>query len=76
MDTTGNHIVKNSFPVLNMTCTSCAAGVESKVSSLNGVKSASVNFATESVQVEYDNEKISPADIKKAVQEIGNFFSS
>lgn len=71
MDTTGNHIVKNSFPVLNMTCTSCAAGVESKVSSLNGVKSASVNFATESVQVEYDNEKISPADIKKAVQEIG-----
>ena len=71
MDTTGNHIVKNSFPVLNMTCTSCAAGVESKVSSLNGVKSASVNFAAESVQVEYDNEKISPADIKKAVQEIG-----
>lgn len=71
MDTTGNHIVKNSFPVLNMTCTSCAAGVKSKVSSLNGVKSASVNFATESVQVEYDNEKISPADIKKAVQEIG-----
>lgn len=71
MDTTNRHIIKDTFPVLNMTCTSCAAGVEKKISSLDGVESAFVNFAAESVQIEYDNDKITPSDIKKAVQEIG-----
>lgn len=62
---------KENFHVLKMTCTSCAAGVEKKINSLEGVNFATVNFASESAQIEYDPEKISPIEIKKAVQDIG-----
>jgi Cu2+-exporting ATPase len=38
---------------------------------LPGIKSASVNYADTSLQVEFIPEDISPAEMKKAVQSIG-----
>ena len=54
-----------------MSCASCAARTESFVKSLPGIKSASVNFADTSIQVEFLPDEISPPDLKKAVQSIG-----
>ncbi len=62
---------KDVFPVLEMTCAGCATAVEKKINSLEGIKLAVVNFANESVQIDYEPEKITPIDIKKAVQDIG-----
>lgn len=66
-----DNIVKRTFPVLQMSCASCAISAESIVKGLEGVLSASVNFATAMLTVEYYTDVITPVDIQKAVQEGG-----
>ncbi|RIA09347.1 Cu2+-exporting ATPase [Flavobacteriaceae bacterium MAR_2010_72] len=63
--------IKNSFPVLEMTCAACAVSVESIIKYLDGVVNASVNFATATVTVEYLPNTIRPEDLKSAVQSVG-----
>lgn len=63
--------VKKTFPVLHMTCASCAISTESIVRFTEGVVSASVNFATASLSVEYLPNMTDPQAIRKAVQSIG-----
>jgi Cu2+-exporting ATPase len=66
----GGSLVKQTFPVSGMTCASCASSVESILNHTDGVKQASVNFASSSVWVEYDP-KLSPADLQNAIRAIG-----
>jgi Cu2+-exporting ATPase len=54
-----------------MSCASCAARTERFVKTLPGVRSASVNFADTSLQVEFSPEEISPAEMKQAIRSIG-----
>ena len=56
--------VKNTFPVLQMTCASCAVNVESMLRSQTGVVEASVNYANASVTVEYIPNLIQAEDLK------------
>lgn len=63
--------VKQSFPVLNMTCASCAISAESGVKYADGVVNASVNFATARLSVEYLPNMTNPLALQKAVQSIG-----
>lgn len=63
--------LKKSFPVLGMTCASCAVSAESIVRQQEGVSDASVNFATGNLTVEYLPDKINAAQLQKAVQSIG-----
>ena len=63
--------VKKNFPVLQMTCASCAVSVESMLKAQTGVVNVSVNIASASATVEYIPGIIKPADMKKAVQSIG-----
>lgn len=61
---------KSQFPVTGITCAGCAASVESALSKTEGVRSAKVNFASKTVQVEYD-EVLTPSTLQKAVQNAG-----
>jgi len=63
--------VKKTFPVLGMTCASCAASAESIVRYEPGVVSASVNFASGNLIVEYLPNMTSVAQLQKAVQGAG-----
>lgn len=63
--------VKRTFPVLQMTCASCAANIERKLNFQDGIVNATVNFASETVLVEYLPEIIEPEKIKMAVQASG-----
>lgn len=63
--------VKNTFPVLGMTCASCAGSVESIVKYEPGVINASVNFATGNLTVEYLPNMTDAGKLQKAVQSIG-----
>jgi len=67
----GVSTVKNTFPVLGMTCASCAGSAESIVKYEPGVVNASVNFATGNLTVEYLPNMTDAAKLKKAVQSIG-----
>ena len=63
--------VKKTFPVLGMTCASCAASAESIVRYEPGVVSASVNFASGNLIVEYLPNMTSVPQLQKAVQGVG-----
>lgn len=63
--------VKESFPLLNMTCAGCAVSSESTVKAIPGVLSAAVNFANATLTVEYLPSMTSPAAMQKALQDIG-----
>jgi len=63
--------VKESFPVLNMTCAGCAVSSESTVKAVPGVLDAAVNFANGTLAVEYQPETTSPMAMQKALQAIG-----
>jgi len=67
----GVSTVKHTFPVLGMTCASCAGSVESIVRYQEGVVGSSVNFATGNLTVEYLPTMTDPARLQKAVQSIG-----
>ena len=62
---------KRNFRVEGMHCASCASSVESMLGSMEGVNQARVNFADESVFVEYDENNLDPSRMKEAVQQIG-----
>ncbi len=63
--------VKKTYPVLGMTCASCAASVESMLNSQPGVASAEVNYANASVLVDFDPAVITPEVLRSTVQQIG-----
>jgi Cu+-exporting ATPase len=64
-------VKKEILPIQGMTCANCAATIEKTVKKLPGIRSASVNFATEELTVEYDASSLSLADILSAVQSAG-----
>jgi len=63
--------VKNSYPVLGMTCASCASSAQTIVQAQEGVVDASVNFATGNLTVEYLPDITNAATLQKAVQGVG-----
>ena len=69
--TGGAAAVKKNFPLLHMSCASCAASAESIIKAQNGVVNASVNFASSSVSIEYLQDDIKENEIKSAVQSAG-----
>ncbi len=68
---TDKKTIRQTFPVLNMTCASCAISAESIVKASPGVKSASVNYANANLNVEYDPGATNPEALQKAVRSIG-----
>jgi Cu+-exporting ATPase len=60
-----------SMPIAGMTCASCAVRVEKRLSGVDGVASAAVNYATERATVDYDPAQAAPADLVEAVMSAG-----
>jgi len=63
--------VRKTFPVLQMTCASCAISVESMLRSAAGVIDAGVNFANQSTWVQYDPAITTPATLQQRVRSVG-----
>ena len=60
-----------TFAIEGMTCASCAQTIEKAVGKLSGVDKASVNLATEKMQVSYNPSAISVVDVTGAVSNSG-----
>lgn len=65
--------MKKTFKISGMTCAACAARIERFVKKLDGVSDASVNFAAETLTVDY--EKIGAKEIEAAVVKAGYAFA-
>lgn len=63
--------IKKAFPVLGMSCASCAASAERIVKIEKGVIDASVNYGTGKLTVEYLPNMTNPTALKAAVQYVG-----
>lgn len=66
-----SHDIEAQLPIEGMTCASCVRRVERALSKVEGVSSAGVNLATERATVKYDPAKVSPADLRSAVEKAG-----
>lgn len=64
-------VIRNTYPVLNMSCASCAVSAESMVKSVPGVIQASVNYGTGNLFVEFIPGVTDIPTIQKAIQSIG-----
>ncbi len=62
---------KETVKISGMTCAACAKRIEKTVGKLEGVSQASVNFATEKLSVEYDNQKAPFDKIKETIEKVG-----
>ena len=60
-----------NIPVTGMSCASCVRRVEKALSERQGVSEASVNFAAEKANVEYDPEVLDASDLISTVEEAG-----
>ncbi|WP_297004089.1 cation-translocating P-type ATPase [uncultured Corynebacterium sp.] len=63
-------LIQLDLGVTGMTCTSCSARIERKLNRMDGVD-ATVNFATESAQVDYDPAKTDPDHVIQTVRNTG-----
>jgi copper chaperone CopZ len=63
--------VKKTYPVLGITCASCVRKIETVLGRTDGVISATVNFATEKVTIEYDSDEIGLDALQKIMKKIG-----
>jgi len=59
--------VKKNFPVVGMGCAACVARVEGILAKQPGVSSVSVSLASNMAQVEYDDEVVTAAQLRRAV---------
>jgi Cu2+-exporting ATPase len=63
-------MVKN-LPVLEMSCAACAVSVERIVAAQPGVRSAAVNYAGQTLTVDFDPDTISAEGLQQAVRSMG-----
>ena len=63
--------MKSKYDISGMSCSACSARVEKSVGALDGVKEVNVNLISGVMTVEYDEQKVTEADMKKAVESGG-----
>ena len=64
-------MIKEKYNVSGMTCAACQAHVTKAVSKIDGVKECNVNLLTNTMEVEYDKDKVTEDIINKAVSDAG-----
>lgn len=62
---------KSEFDISGMTCAACAAKIEQRINKLDGVSNATVNFALETMLVEYDEHQVTPVNMIEAIDRLG-----
>ena len=64
-------MLKEKYNITGMSCAACSAKVEKVVGKLEGVENVAVNLLTNSMQVEYKEDKLSSKDIIKNIKDAG-----
>ncbi|AMQ06395.1 heavy metal translocating P-type ATPase [Sporosarcina sp. FSL K6-1540] len=62
---------KVAFDISGMTCAACATKIEKRIGKMDGVSNASVNFALETIAVEYDSKQVETTEMITAVKKMG-----
>ena len=62
---------KQRFSIRGMHCASCSARIEKVLAGTEGIRAAAVNLAAESLEVEWESDRLSLADIAGIVKTLG-----
>ena len=66
---------KAEFTIDGMTCQiGCAATIQKKISKMDGVKSATVDFDKKLAMVEYNEAKVTPTSLEEAVTKVSETY--
>ena len=63
--------MKKTIPIIGMACSVCAANVERKLNSLDGINSATVSLAGRTALVDFNPEQITLEDMKREISNAG-----
>lgn len=66
-----SNIIKKTFKISGMHCSSCAMNIDFDLEDLEGVKSARTNYAQQISEVEFDTEIISEGTIIEQIKKTG-----
>lgn len=64
-------IMKSNFTIKGMTCSACSSRLERVIGNMDGVNTASVNLATETLKADYDSDVITEKEIMQMVSDAG-----
>jgi copper chaperone CopZ len=64
-------MLKDIFRIPDMECPSCAMRLEGLEDDLPGVKRVRASYVKQQMEVEYDETRLTPADIVAAIQRLG-----
>lgn len=64
-------MTERTFNVEGMSCAHCKAAVEEELNALPGVEICDADFERGTVEVRYDESRITTGDIRNAVEEAG-----
>lgn len=70
------NIVKKTFKIDGMHCTSCALSIDMDLEDLEGVISSKTSYAKQETEVEFDEEKLKVENIVKTIGDTGYKVSS
>lgn len=74
LDPNANY-AKAEFTIDGMTCAiGCAATIQKKISKMDGVKSATVDFDRKLAMVEYNDSKVTPMTLEEAVSKVSDTY--
>ncbi len=64
-------MIKKKFKITDMHCTSCSMLIDGELEDLEGVKSASTNFAKGETEVEFDDSKLNNSSLVETIKKAG-----
>ncbi|MGB2993952.1 MAG: heavy metal-associated domain-containing protein, partial [Paenisporosarcina sp.] len=62
---------QKEYSITGMTCAACANRIEKGLQKMEGVSSATVNYANEKAQIRYDEKTIQPKQLEDKVRSLG-----
>ncbi len=57
--------------MFNLGCSSCSAIIERKLKKVPGVNDVTVNYVTDTVLVNYDNDRVTTEEIREFMRKLG-----
>ncbi|MDY0024115.1 MAG: heavy metal translocating P-type ATPase [Candidatus Izemoplasmatales bacterium] len=64
-------IINTTYKLSGMSCTSCAQSIESYLKTTKGVNEVNVNYANDSLLIEYDSDEIKEEEIFSIIRDLG-----
>lgn len=57
--------------MVSLDCSGCAGIIAKSLKKMNGIRTVGINYITDKVYVNYDPAKVTPGQIRKAIEKAG-----